>query len=198
MTALSHTVAASALFASLAGCSTVSMKVGFDDYCQTAGLETKQPPEGLLRILLDRGEITRPAYIKRNPISVMANLSAPNIEYVDEKTGAGTRFLRHRKGQRPQVVRETDANVLIKFEPLTTGADHEVDLYGQMMTISEIPSGRLIATYRYFWTAGQLLDYCPKSKAGSLNVFAVALYAIGTRGDRYERSRLETYLPLPR
>jgi len=64
------------------------------------------------------------------------------------------------------------------------------------MTISEIASGQLIAVYRYFWTAGEPIDYCPKSRAGSLNVPAVARYVLGTYRSQSEKALLESYVPI--
>ncbi len=201
MTALSHTVAALMLLACLASCSTVSMQARFDRYCQTAGLEVKQRLSGPQRVLLDRSEVVRPEHVKRNPFSLFDFVRARNVDYVDERTESGTRYRRYKKSvYSPEIVKDTDANVLIKIEPLTTEADNDVDLYGQMMSISERPSGRLIATYRYFWTVaqGRLQDYCPKAKADLLDVSAIALYIIGARGDGPDKYQLDTYLPSPR
>jgi hypothetical protein len=171
-------------------------RMSFDNYCRTAGLSIAERLSGSQRVLIDRSAVTHSVYQRRGVFSFFDLVRAKNVAYFDEKTTTGTRYRRHRKSLNFEVVRETDANILLKFETLTSNADHEDDLFGEQMTISDRVSGRLIATYRYFWKSPLIEDYCPKNRANAPHPDAVAAYVFGLdRGQDtyYERQ----YLPVP-
>lgn len=184
------------LLLGLCGCSTVSVNTTFDRYCEVAGLDIKARLTGPQRVELDQNHvISTQQQMQFYPFSLFNFVSSRNVQYVDERTKTGTRYLRYAKSLRPIVVRETDTNVQVKIQPLTTEADHEVELYGQLMTISERSTGRVIATYRYFWMSGGDEKYCPKAKSNRLDASAIALYVIGARGNGYDKDEMDMYIP---
>jgi hypothetical protein len=186
------------LLLGLAGCATVSMKAGFDTHCRSAGLNIVERVNGPRRVLFEQSAVPYRMGLQRIPLHVASVARISGVEYADVKTTTATRYRRHRRDLSPELVRETDANILLKVEPLTSDADHEVDLFGEQVTISERSTGRVYATYRYFWTMGALRDYCPKNRTNSPQPNAVAAYVIGlpdrSRDEHVERE----YLSPPR
>jgi hypothetical protein len=187
------------LLLGLAGCSTVSMKAGFDTHCRSAGLNIVERVSGPRRVLFEQFKAPYRMGLQRIPLHVVSIARISGVEYVDEKTTTGTRYRRYRKNHSsPELVRETDASILLKVEPLTSNADHGVDLFGEQVTISERSTGRVYAIYRYFWTMGALRDYCPKNSAGAPQPGIVAAYVIGLPDRLRDEYTERQYLSPPR
>jgi hypothetical protein len=200
----SHCASIFLLIFGLGGCSTVGKVMDFDSYCESSGFkfDVAERPSGPHRLLLDRSAVTHDVYQRRAHIFRFPDLARiANLEAIYEKTRTGTRYRKYWKNHTFEVVRETDANIILKFETLTSEADHEVDLFGEQMTISDRASGRTIATYRYFWKSyfwsPDVDHYCPRNRAKALHPAGVAAYVIDPGSPLNERDLGWLYLPLP-
>lgn len=180
------------------GCAAVTATPRFKELCSTtAGFSMERRPQPVQGVLIDYSGARGPYYRYAVPPAPHHLLQFANVEHVDQLTETGTRYRRYSGNGfgPPEILVDSDAQVLLTMREISTDKDRQLGIQGNELRLVERQSGKTISAFRYFWRMSPY-EVCPTGKdPQGPHTTHIAAYMLGLRDASKESVYREWWIP---